>query len=78
MRQIFQQTGGSPPYTAEHRAEQLRRLEGLGNKPSKKELGATHVLAPPRLVGRPRPDRYAPVPLTLVSPNPNSYGEYSE
>jgi len=40
MRQIFQQTGGSPPYTAEHRAEQLKRLEGLGNKPSKKELGA--------------------------------------
>ena len=40
MRQIFQQTGGSPPYTAEHRAQQLRRLKGLGKKPSEKELGA--------------------------------------
>ena len=33
-------TGGFPPHTAEHRAEQLMRLDGLGKKPSEKELGA--------------------------------------
>ena len=33
-----ERTGGSPPYTAEQRAQQLRRLKG--KKPSEKELGA--------------------------------------
>ena len=37
---IHQRTGGHPPYTAEHRAEQLMRLDGRGKKPSEKELGA--------------------------------------
>ena len=32
-----ERTGGSPPYTAEQRAQQLRRLKG--KKPSEKELG---------------------------------------
>ena len=36
----YRRTGGFPPYTAEHRAEQLMRLDGLGKKPSEKELGA--------------------------------------
>ena len=38
MQQIHQRTGGYPPYTAEQRAQQLRRLKG--KMPSEKELGA--------------------------------------
>ena len=38
MQQIHQRTGGYPPYTAEQRAQQLRRLKG--KMPSEKERGA--------------------------------------
>ena len=31
-----------PPYSAELRAQQRRRLEGRGEEPSEKELGAMH------------------------------------
>ena len=32
----------TPPYSAENRAQQLRRLEGRGEEPSEEELGAMH------------------------------------
>ena len=31
-----------PPYSAELRAQQLRRLEGRGEEPSEEELGVMH------------------------------------